>query len=417
MSVSREDLLASLCRQRERFAHSIVLTPVDSLPFALADRKHTAFLHGVYLTDKVRDRDAKMDAVIQFAGRDDAARDLATIHALLADAFGGATASLRVLAGLHAQTATFMSLAKAGDSVLLLSEEAGGHFSTRAILERLGLRVSDLPIDYERMCIDRERTLALVDREPPRFVFVDRSEGLRYEDFGFLGALDGPIKIFDASQYVTPIVTHRYASPSSWGFDLTMFSLHKSFPGPQKAGIVSRDDNELWQRLVRGLSTLVSSSHAESSYLVGLSLLRTSWLECYAERIFALALRLETELAQLGIPVVHRRLQGRAEWPATHHVWVRLNDREAAFAAYERLEAINIHTNYRKLPYGLGHGLRLGTTFCSVAGLYHDDAPELASLLAAAITDSEDAGVLRRRVRDLATAARARAILPADEWT
>ncbi len=416
MTVGREDLLTSLDLQRERLADSIVLTPVDSLPFALADRQHTAFLHGLYLSDKVRDREAKLDAVIQFAGRDDAARDIAAIHTLLAEAIGGGVASLRVLGGLHAQAATFMSLAKPGDSVMLLSEEAGGHFATRAILERLSLEVTELPIDYGRMCIDQEQTLALVDRDRPDFVFVDRSEGLRYEDFGFLGALDGPVKVFDASQYVTSIVTGRYASPCSWGFDLTMFSLHKSFPGPQKAGVVGRTDGALWQRLLRGLSTLVSSSHAESSYLVGLSLLRTQWLECYAERMLALALELEVELARVGVPIVDRRLQGRDAWPATHHLWVRLPDRDSAFAAYERLEAINVHTNYRKLPYGLGHGLRLGTTFCAVAGLCRQDAPELASILKAAIADSEDGVALRKRVRDLSRAARSRAILPTEHW-
>lgn len=416
MTISRDDLLASLDRQRERLADSIVLTPVDSLPFALVDRRHTAFLHGLYLTDKVRDRDAKLEAVIQFPGRDAAARDLGSIHGMLADAFGGAVASLRVLAGLHAQAAMFMSIAKAGDTVALLSEEAGGHFSTRAILERLGLRVTDLPIDDARMCVDRARTQELLARERPRFVFVDRSEGLRYEDFSFIGALDGPIKIFDASQYVTSIVTGRYVSPLSWGFDLALFSLHKNFPGPQKAGIVAATDGALWQRLLRGLSTLVSSSHAESSYLVGLSLLRTQWLERYAERTLTLALALDDELARWGLAVVDRRLQGDEAWPATHHLWVRLPDRESAFAAYERLEAINVHTNYRQLPYRLGHGLRLGTTHCAVAGVCAEDAPELAAIVAAAIADVEAPAILRGRVRDLAAAARPRAIMPSDAW-
>jgi glycine hydroxymethyltransferase len=417
VSLTREDLLRSLARQRERLADSIVLTPVDSLPFLLADREHTGFLHGVYLTDKVRDRDAKKDAPIQFPGRDDAARDLAAIHRLLAEAFGGTTASLRILAGLHAHASTFMSIASPGDCVLLLSEEAGGHFNTHSILERLGLRLIDLPIDYDHLCIDRAATLELVERTRPDFVFVDRSEGLRYEDFAFLGALDGPVKIFDASQYVTPIVTGRYTTPLAWGFDLVLFSLHKSFPGPQKAGIVGREDGDLWRRLLQGLSTLVSSSHAENSYLLGLSLLRERWLEDYAQRMFAVAGHLEEELAARNVPVVARHLQGRPEWPATHHLWIRAPDRDAAFALYERLEAINIHTNYRKLPYRLGHGLRLGTTFCSVAGLDPDDTPELAEILVATTTGEASPDVLRKRVRALAHEARGRAILPPAYWT
>ncbi len=137
MALRREDLLRSLHAQRARLAESIVLTPVDSLPLILADRQHTAFLHGLYLSDKVRDESAQRAAVIQFGGRDQAAQDLNAIHELLAERLGAAASSLRLLAGLQAQVATFMGLASIGDSVLLLSEEGGGHVSTAAILRRL----------------------------------------------------------------------------------------------------------------------------------------------------------------------------------------------------------------------------------------------------------------------------------------
>ena len=34
-------------------------------------------------------------------------------------------------------------------------------------------------------CIDREATCRLIERVRPDFLFIDRSEGLRYEDFSF----------------------------------------------------------------------------------------------------------------------------------------------------------------------------------------------------------------------------------------
>ena len=236
MPVGREELLRSLEKQRALLSRSIVLTPVDSLPFGLADRDRTAFLHGLYLTDKMRDRDARIEAPVQFGGREQAAEDLFKIHRLIADALGAADGSLRLLSGLQAHAATFMSISAIGQTVMLLSEEAGGHFSTHAILKRLGLRTIDVPIDMERLCVDRAATLELVERERPEFVFVDRSEGLRYEDFSFIGGLEGPTTIFDASQYLTPIMTGRYENPLGWGFDLMLFTLHKNFPGPRRPG-------------------------------------------------------------------------------------------------------------------------------------------------------------------------------------
>ncbi len=413
--MDRAAILRSLDRQRQLFSGAIVLTPVDSLPLILADRQHTAFLHGLYLTDKPRDRQAKMDAVIQFGGRDHAASDIAAIHALLASLLGAAESSLRLLAGLQAHAAAFMSIGDIGQTVLLLPEDGGGHFSTHTILARLGYRTLDLPIDYDRMAVDREATVDLVARAAPDFIFVDRSEGLRYEDFSFIGALEGPVKIFDASQYITPILTGHYDNPLEWGFDLMLFTLHKSFPGPQKAAIVSRESGGTWQRLVKGLSSFVSSSHAENTYLFGLALLRHEWLAQYSQRLLATAVTLELELMSYHLPVVARSTQGLAAWPATHHVWLRFSNAEKAFAHYEALAAMHIYVNYRKLPYNRGHGLRLGTTFSSVAGIDVADMPELADIMQIVLLRGGDDG-LRRRVRSLAESARSHAILPLHYW-
>lgn len=415
LTSSRDALLRSLTHQRRTLAESIVLTPVDSLPFSLPDRDHTAFLHGLYLTDKERSREARKDARILFGGRDQAVHDLAYIHRLLADALGAAEGSLRVLSGLHAHTATFMSISTVGQKVMLLSEEAGGHFSTHPILRRLGLQTIDAPIDRRRLCIDQSATLRLLHTERPDFIFIDRSEGLRYEDFAFVGDVEGPTKIFDASHYLPQILTGGYSNPLEWGFDLMLFSLHKSFPGPQKAGIVSRQNGDLWQQLMAGLATFVSSSHAEDSYLVGLSLLRRQWLDIYVGRLLETALELEAELLRRGLDVVPHSAQGMACWPPTHHLWLRAPTRESAFEQYERLSRSHIHTNYRKLPYDLGYGLRLGTTFSSVAGLTVAHIDELADIIATGVTRG-DSQRLRDRVRELAAATRADAIVPAQYW-
>ena len=108
MPVRRDELLRSLEQQRALLSESIVLTPVDSLPFGLADRHQTAFLHGLYLTDKVRDEGARKNALVQFGGREQAAKDLSQIHHLFADAFGASDGSLRLLSGLQAHAVTFI---------------------------------------------------------------------------------------------------------------------------------------------------------------------------------------------------------------------------------------------------------------------------------------------------------------------
>lgn len=178
-----------------------------------------------------------------------------------------------------------MSIAGIGESVLLLPEIAGGHFATKRILQRLGLRVMEMPVDMEHLCVDRAGTLAIVRDESPNFVFVDRSEGLRFEDFKFIGRLEGPVKVFDASHYLPQIICKQYENPLSWGFDLLIFTVHKSFPGPQKAGVATQKQGDIWNTLQQGLGQLVSSTHVENSYLTGLVLAKEEDLNAYASRI------------------------------------------------------------------------------------------------------------------------------------
>ncbi len=72
--------------------------------------------------------------------------------------------------------------------------------------------------------------------------------------------------------------------------------------------------------------------------------------------------------------------------------------------------------NYRKLPYRLGYGLRLGTSHSATRASTWSHMTEQANVVAVAINDARASPVLRERVRALAAEARASAILPADRW-
>jgi glycine hydroxymethyltransferase len=295
-----------------------------------------------------------------------------------ANALHAEDATLRILSGLHAHIILFMAMARPGDTVLLLPIEAGGHLSGKAIVERLGLTAVEMVVNHSEMCVDVDATLERCAEASPDFIFVDRSEGLVVEDFSAFADVDGPRTIFDASQYMTNIICGDHPNPFDWGFDLMVGSVHKNFPGPQKALLATRQRDKMWEQILRGVSTYVSNMHFASTYTAGLTLTRTKWLAQYSRRMLAIAVLLEDELLKRGVPVVERR---RDRTP-THHVWIREHDRHRAFTTYERLEQCLIMTNYRKLPYSLGHGLRLGVNSAVRLGLSETDVPQLAELIA-----------------------------------
>ena len=377
---SLDYLATSVKRQRKIYEGSIPLTPVDSIPLAF-NEVDTSFLHGFYISDKVKTYVEQKNSIIQFSGRKRATADINKIHSTLASQLGASDGSLRLLSGLHAHMVVFMSLASIGDTVILLPDLAGGHFATKKILDRLGLETLLLPVDETLLCIDHEKASELIENSDPKFIFIDRSEGLRFEDFSFLKSFEKPIKIFDASQYLPQIMCKAYTNPFEWGFDLILFTVHKSFPGPQKAGIVTRVKDEVWTKLLEGLSSFVSSSHAENTFKLGFALQKFDIINYLGNMLVSLAEKLEAELTQKSVPVISRTLQGHAEWPATQHIWIRCENKDKAFELYSNLAKCRIHTNYRLLPYNLGWGIRLGTTSAIMLGLSECTLESMSELI------------------------------------
>jgi glycine hydroxymethyltransferase len=405
MALGFDVLERSLRRQQALFDGSIVLTPVDNFPPFRGLDGFARWTHGLYASDKPRSPEQVKDSEIAFAGRGRMTRDLGRIHAEIASRFGGTRASLRFLSGLHAHIILFMGLAQIGARVALLPPEGGGHFATPAILERLGLRVEPLSIDHRRMCVDIDASLRNLAADPPDILFIDRSEGLRFEDFSAFSELSIPVKIFDSSQYAAQIASGLYPNPFDWGFDLQVFTTHKSLPGPQKAAVVARD-GRLWDRVLGATGAFVSSSHVENSYLVGLLLARPRALQTYAARLGPAAAAVEDELGRRGIRVVPRERVGSPDWPGTQHVWIEMSGKDSAYEAWRALERNRIQTNYRKLPYGLGWGLRFGVTAAVARGLTEASAPALAKIIGDVLSDPPS-----RRHRG-ATTALARAMRP-----
>jgi glycine hydroxymethyltransferase len=371
-------LRASLQRQEARLQTSLILNPVENVPFADDLAVVSGPLHGLYNSDKTRTREQRLGTDLQFSGRESIEEDSRAIYAAWAKALNAADATLRILSGLHAHVTLFMAMAKPGQRVMLLPIEGGGHLSGKAILERLGLVVEDLPIDTEAMRVDISAALERCAEDPPDFLFVDRSEGLVFEDLSPLAEVAGTRTVFDSSQYLTNVICGDHPNPFQWGFDLMVASVHKNFPGPQKALLATREADEEWKRILSGVSTYVSNMHSTSTYAAALTLTRDAWLREYSRRMLRVAVALEDELAERRVPVVRRP----RELPPTHHVWIREADRERAFTTYERLEQCLILTNFRRLPYGLGLGLRLGVNSVARLGLDVEDVPRLAELIA-----------------------------------
>lgn len=374
-------LMSSLEEQNKIFHKQLILNPVENIPDSKYLSCSTGFLHGIYNSDKLRSESEMINTKIQFAGRNSIANDINQIYNVWCDILKAQAISMRFFSGLHAHTTVFMAITDINDSVMILPEKAGGHMATKAILERLGLNVYELEIDYEAKRIDISKSEQLIEKIHPKVIFIDRSEGMIYEDFSWLSKYKDIYKIFDASQYLTNIIANDYISPFEMGFDAILSTTHKNFPGPQRAMYCTKEKDSMWEKLYSQIGTYVSNMHPYSIYSLGMMLEN---LENYAQLSHNMLINtelLKEELVKHQLTIYDQQPKFLNE-TITHHIWIQCANKVSAFDLYKRWEQYGFLTNYRLLPYNLGYGIRMGLSAATVSGLLPRDIPELAKLLA-----------------------------------
>lgn len=352
----------------------LILNPTEN--FFMQENYETKLLEGLYVSERQK---SKEDIVI-FGGRADAIDLYHLTKQVWRKALNAQDVDLKTHSGLNAHLILFLSIAKRGEKVLLLPEAAGGHFSTEAMLKKIGLQVFHFAIDNSNFCIDVNESKKIIEREKPHYIFVDRSEGLVYEDFSWLGEYDNVIKIFDGSQYLTQIICGYYPNPLLNGFDYFISSLHKNYPGAQKSVIATNAINDLWNEFLRESKTFISNNHPEGIIKSAIPLIQFDDLKKYSDECIRLCEQLNDALCRNGVPVI-KKPTGCLPAP---HIWILPKNQEAAYALFSLLEEMGINVNYRKLPYNLNFGLRLGVNAAVRQGLQEKHVDDLASIIAAA---------------------------------
>lgn len=373
-------LKTSLRHQYRRAQKQLILNPVENIPDLNYIELGYDFLYGIYNSDKLRSEHEMIDTKIQFASRNYVAHDINKIYEIWCELLNAEAISMRFFSGLHAHATIFMAITHINDNVIILPEKAGGHMATKTILERLGLNIHELVIDFENKRINIEKSKQLIEKIDPKVIFIDRSEGTLYEDFSWLSNYRHIYKIFDASQYLTNILVGDFTSPFDMGFDAILSTTHKNFPGPQRALYCSKQKDEMWNRIQSQIGTFVSNMHPYSIYSLGLMLENYKKYETISKNMIENAIELEKELVNCGINVIKQHPQQKSE-VHTHHVWIQCKDKRNAFDLYNRWERNGFLTNYRLLPYNLGYGIRMGLSAATVCGLTKSDVPLLAQLL------------------------------------
>lgn len=361
----------TLSKLNNHFKNSLILNPTENIPYHY-QKYNSQFFEGLYVSERFKDVNDK----VIFAGRNEYIKFFEYIKTEWKKKLSAVDVDLKTLSGLNAHLILFLCIINKNDTIMLLPEICGGHFATEKIIESLGANVISMIPDLENLCVDKEKTSILIEETKPQYIFVDRSEGLVYEDFSWLKKFNYSYKIFDASQYLSQIITGIYPNPFETGFDMIISTLHKNYPGPQKGILAVKENDSIWKKYLANAKTYISNTHPLSIANSLIPLLNYDEFIKYSDINIKCTQLLEKHLILNGVPVIKRNNE-----PATLHIWVLCNTKEESYSYYLKLERLNILTNYRLLPYDLGYGLRIGTSAAVRFGLRPKHIEKLSEIM------------------------------------
>lgn len=355
-----------------KFDSSLILNPTENVPH-IYEMDKTNFLSGLYVSERFKDVNDK----VIFAGRNEYIEFFQYIKDNWKRALDAQDIDLKSLSGLNAHLILFLCILKPSDRIMVLPEICGGHFATEEILKNIGATTYQMVPDFENFCVDSKKTLQLIENEKINYIFVDRSEGLYYEDFSWLKNCSSCYKIFDASQYISSILCKQFQNPFDMGFDMIITTLHKNYPGPQKGLFAVKTVDNVWNQYLAHAKTYISNTHPKAIADSILPLINWNRFNLYCETSQNCVKLLEKMLINYKVPVVKRDSR---QLP-TQHIWILCKNKYESYQYFLKLETLGLLTNYRLLPYELGYGLRIGVNGSVLCGLKCEHIPDLAKIM------------------------------------
>ncbi|WP_139904170.1 NTP transferase domain-containing protein [Clostridium thermarum] len=312
--------------------------------------------------------------------------------------FGAKYSDARTLTGMNCLMMVLTSLAKIGDRILIQGSSAGGHASVKPIAERLGLKVGEVPFDYEKQDVDYEKLNQQLHNEKIDFVLLAPSDIIHPFEVEKVDTTKTTL-LYDASQLLGLIAADLIDNPLKSVDNMVMFGgTHKTFPGPA-SGLIMTNNDELHSRLETSINPIYirhTQMHQKVSLLFAMIEFET-FGRAYEEHIVELSNALSEELEKRGFSV------GKAydnKYTSTHEVFI-YTDKEAMDRIYENSIRFGVTLNKKHKKLFRGYGIRLGTQEIARYGWPKDSMQTIADIICEISFPNVDDGKVRRLLSGL----------------
>ncbi|HEV7958083.1 MAG TPA: serine hydroxymethyltransferase [Acidimicrobiales bacterium] len=334
--------------------------------------------------------------------------------------FGADHANVQPHSGANANVAVYEALLDAGDTILAMRLDQGGHLthgSPASITSKFWKFVSygvtprsdDPMAPGELIDFDNVRDLAL--EHHPKLIVAGATAYARIidpEPFRVIADEVGAMLMFDSAHVAGLIAGHVHPNPVPFA-DVVTFTTHKTLRGPRGGAILCREE------YAKKIDSAVFPGqqggpleHVIAAKAVSFKEASQPSFATYAEQIVTNAQAFGSALAKEGF----RMVSGGTE---NHMVLVDLRDFDADLTgkvAQEVLDRAGITTNRNTIPDDprsafITSGLRVGTAAETTAGMREGEFETIAALMARSLRHRDDDAAIadvRREVAELCAA-------------
>ncbi|HUY16655.1 MAG TPA: serine hydroxymethyltransferase [Acidimicrobiales bacterium] len=329
--------------------------------------------------------------------------------------FGADHANVQSHSGANANVAVYEALLDAGDTILAMRLDQGGHLthgSPASITSKFWEFVSygvtprsdDPDAPGELIDFDNVRELALQHR-PKLIVAGATAYARRIDPAPFREIADevGAMLMFDSAHVAGLIAGGSHPNPVPYA-DVVTFTTHKTLRGPRGGAIVCREEH------AKKIDSAVFPGqqggpleHVIAAKAVAFKEASQPRFSVYTEQIVANAKAFGSALAIEGF----RMVSGGTE---NHMVLLDLRDFDGELTgkvAQEVLDRAGITTNRNTIPDDprsafITSGLRVGTAAETTAGMKESEFETIASLMSRALRKRDDEDALVEVRNDVA---------------
>ena len=327
--------------------------------------------------------------------------------------FGAEHANVQAHSGAQANMGVYFGLLEAGDTILGMKLDQGGHLTHGSHVNFSGLLYEFVSygVDPDTELVDLEDVRRAATEHRPKMIVAGYSAYSRILDWAaFREIADevGAILVVDAAHIIGLIAGGAHPNPVPHA-DVVTATTHKALRGPRGGLILCREEHAA--AVDKGVFPNAQGGSINSQIVAKAVCFKeadTDAYRSYAAQIVANAAAMADAVMGEGVRVVSGGTDNHMFLVDLRSIDQDLTGRDAA----RLLQTVGITLNFNTIPFDprppyRATGLRIGLPAATTCGMKEGEVAEVGRLITAALRGREDEAALdgvRSRVREIAAA-------------